>query len=1007
MRLGSKVAAGFLLALAPLGAPWAQVGSGAIRGTVIDAEVGIPLRGVGVSMAETALRTTTTDEGQFLLESVAPGSYTLTFSKEGYERIVRTNVVVTAGQIGELTIEMGPEVLEMEELVVTGGDLLGHTEIGLLEVRQDADVIQDALSSDFMSQAGVSDVAAALKLVVGTTVFEGKYATVRGLSDRYTGTTLNGVRVPSADPRRRAVQVDQFPTGTIESVTVTKTFTPDLRGDFTGGGIDIKTKSIPDAPLLKFSIGTEYNSIATGNDRFLSYAGGGVERWAKAGSSRNFPSLAGRQLPTFPQPTAFPPAQNLADAMVYDSYVRAFDPTMGLSTRRPGLDSSYSLLTGNRFAVGRRTVLGAVGAFTYSRKYDFYEGAANDSAVASDPDQPINVRNERVDNRGAEEVLIGGLADLVAQFGDEHELSLKMILNQTAEDTARFQVEDKGGGNVEQNQALQYTERTVSSIQLHGKHTLGAHSLDWVGSRNSTEQDEPDVRFFRNVFDFNTNSGGKPANSTDPQNTRRIFRNATESNYQLELDSAFAFDRRSGREAEVRYGVYLDGTDRDFTQDSFTYRFANQYGSPFNPAVAVNLANGYFAQEYPGQLWTDVFLDPHRIGLAGNRCPHGVPPATCAAENQLLWYITPVGNDVDYTGDQKIEAAYGMIELPLADRLGLVAGARYETTDLSIAPTTEHKCQSLSAPFCVEVIEILPSGVRALVESTPEDASASIDESSVLPSIGLSYDIRPTMKLRSTWSRTIARPTFRELAPVATEEFIFGDAFIGNPDLVLSTIANFDVRWEWFPAHGDVLAVSTFYKEITDPIELLSFSVANRSFIQPVNFDRGTVRGVEIEGRRSPRWAPGFGIGLNATLIDSEVEVPESEQISLASFGLEDETRRLQGQPEYVVNVNLTYDNERSGTSMGLFYTEVGRTLKTGAARGIEDGSPNVFEESYANLDFTLTQNIKKGFSLSLEVKNLTRDDRDSVYRRSDGEEVIKATLDTARKIGLSARYSW
>ena len=42
------------------------------------------------------------------------------------------------------------------------------------------------------------------KLVVGASITAGKYATVRGLSDRYTGTTLNGVRVPSADPRRRA-----------------------------------------------------------------------------------------------------------------------------------------------------------------------------------------------------------------------------------------------------------------------------------------------------------------------------------------------------------------------------------------------------------------------------------------------------------------------------------------------------------------------------------------------------------------------------------------------------------------------------------------------------------------------------------------------------------------------------------------------------------------------------------------------------------------------------------
>src|SRR6185369_7065936 len=132
----------------------------------------------------------------------------------------------------------------------------------------------------------------ALKFVVGASVVGGKYAVVRGLLDRYTGTTLNGVKVPSADPRRRAVQMDLFPTGTIESVTVTKTFTPDLQGDFTGGGVDIRTRSVPDGPLLAGSVGAEYNTKASGNDRFLSYPGGGARYLGFAGSERDLPEAA-------------------------------------------------------------------------------------------------------------------------------------------------------------------------------------------------------------------------------------------------------------------------------------------------------------------------------------------------------------------------------------------------------------------------------------------------------------------------------------------------------------------------------------------------------------------------------------------------------------------------------------------------------------------------------------------------------------------------------------------
>ena len=71
-------------------------------------------------------------------------------------------------------------------------------------------------------------------LVPGTTIQDGKYAVVRGLPDRYVNSQMNGVRLPSADPDKRAVQLDQFPSEMIESVQVTKTFTPDQQADASG-----------------------------------------------------------------------------------------------------------------------------------------------------------------------------------------------------------------------------------------------------------------------------------------------------------------------------------------------------------------------------------------------------------------------------------------------------------------------------------------------------------------------------------------------------------------------------------------------------------------------------------------------------------------------------------------------------------------------------------------------------------------------------------------------------
>ena len=196
-------------------------GTGSLRGSVTDKDFEVPIPGVRLTLVEARRATVTNAQGQFVFEGVPAGTYTLTADKDGYERKIVASVSVAPGRLSELRVEMASEVVDMEELVITGADLLSSGEVGILEVRATATVIQDAISSDLIKRAGVSDVTGALKMVTGTSVAEGKYATVRGLSDRYTGTTLNGVRVPSADPRRRAVQMDLFPTGTVDSITVT------------------------------------------------------------------------------------------------------------------------------------------------------------------------------------------------------------------------------------------------------------------------------------------------------------------------------------------------------------------------------------------------------------------------------------------------------------------------------------------------------------------------------------------------------------------------------------------------------------------------------------------------------------------------------------------------------------------------------------------------------------------------------------------------------------------
>jgi TonB-dependent receptor len=326
---------------------------------------------------------------------------------------------------------------------------------------------------------------------------------------------------------------------------------------------------------------------------------------------------------------------------------------------------------------------------------------------------------------------------------------------------------------------------------------------------------------------------------------------------------------------------------------------------------------------------------------------------------------------------------------------------------ISVVPTR--------ADGMVEVIAFSPTNLQRYIEVVPEEeAAADVDDISFLPSLGMVYQLTPTMNLRASWGKTVARPTIREMAPVATSEFLDGDEVVGNPDLVLSKINNYDVRWEWFRRPGEVLAASVFYKELTNPIEYLSFGASNRFFIQPINFENGKVEGFELEGRTELdflwRGLRGLAIGANYTSIDSSVEVPLIEQESLATFGLDEETRQLQGQPAYVTNANITYDHPRIGFSTSVFYNKTGETLLTGAAVG-DSAVPSVYQLPTESLVFRASHRFrrfaKSGFALTFRAKNLLETPRRSLYRTPYGEEAIKVDHITALKIGLSASWSF
>ena len=938
----SLILASFLVSVA--GAQ--QVGG--IRGTVYDREFEVPLPDVQVTVTETGQTTTTDDEGLFVIGEIVPGTYTVVFSKALFTRQFIADVVVTAGRMTELSATLPPEFYVAEEVIVQDLEL-GGTELGQLQMRWEAPSALSSISAEVMSQAGASTAADAVRLAAGATVEDGKYAVVRGLPDRYVNSQLNGVRLPTADVDKRAVQLDQFPAALVESIQISKTFTPDQQGDASGGAVNVILKGIPDDTVVTGKISAEYNSQVGTRDDFLTYDGGGTN-FLGIDDSRDIP----------------------ADGV--------FSDAIGTSRGDAPMIYSGSFTLGGRQELDNGIRVGALASVYYKHDATFYEDGIDDTYDTTLVDGRYTfvpyVREEFTDlydvTRGVEEVKWGALAAVGAET-DNHSLSLLYMRTQVTQDQATlledtrgnayFADEDDVAALFHRSQTLEYTEREQQTVQFNGRHTIGVPEfgvgsllafldpeLDWTLSHSSAGLNSPDKRLFASQWqDERVYAGGAVVipptySSYDPSgtgfgNAQRIWKNITEVSDQFFANGKLPFTQWSGEEGYLKLGFFNDSVGREYVEDTYTYDGESQYQADWS------------------EFWSDVYLDSNPTIIESKQ-------------------------DVDYTGSQNIKAWYYMLDLPLNSQVKFIGGARHESTDLEI---TNHP-ESPNAQY-------LPPGGTGWTRFGPE-ADVSYSQDDILPSIGFEFTPIEQVKVRASYTETVARQTFKELSPVLQAEYLGADIFVGNPELRMSALKNYDLRVDYEPYRGGLLSASWFHKDISEPIEYVQAFQAALLYTTPINYPEGWLEGYEFELRHDMGqtwdWLSGFTLGANATLINSQVTLPKDEADAFAAIGVPVTHRDMTNAPAYLYNLNLSYESPEYGTRVGVFYTVRGDTLVEGGVAMGQSYVADVYEKAYGTLNVGVMHPLTDKSKLSFQLKNLTNPAIERVYRSDyiDGEAV-------------------
>src|SRR5690606_34012093 len=208
-------------------------------------------------------------------------------------------VSVTDGNVVLLdNISLKEDAEEVQEVVVTA-QAIRTSEEALLTVKRKSANLLDGISSANFRKIGDSDAASAVKRVPGVSIEGGKYVFVRGLGDRYTKSTLNGVDIPGLDPDRNTIQMDMFPTSIVDNIIVVKSFTSNLPADFTRGIVNVDTKDFPEEKTFNISGGLGYNPSMHFNTGYLTYEGGKTDFLGFDDGTREIPTARSTTIPLY------------------------------------------------------------------------------------------------------------------------------------------------------------------------------------------------------------------------------------------------------------------------------------------------------------------------------------------------------------------------------------------------------------------------------------------------------------------------------------------------------------------------------------------------------------------------------------------------------------------------------------------------------------------------------------------------------------------------------------
>lgn len=865
---------------------------GVVEGQVIDAATGNPVAGTTVQVAGEKAQYVSNQEGRFSISLAAGKVHSITVSSVGFSTKAIDDVQVEKDQVISLTIALERKAKE-EEAVVVRASARRETVNAMIVFQKNTNTVAQVVSAEAIKRSPDRNTGEVLKRVPGTSVQEGKYLIVRGLADRYNQAMLNGVLLSSTEPDRKTFSFDLFPSTIIENIVINKAFIPELPGEWAGGLVQVNTKDVPSKGFMNFQIGTGFNTATIGND-FYTYRGGKTDFLGFDDGTRSIPNA----LPVKSTFNQLSTAQKTELGKQFKNIWTANPLNNGLAGV---LNQSIQINGGFKKSFGKRNSLAALLGVNYNRSN---RRSSFVNRIYSIQNNTADVNFDYNNEKYSTDILAGAMANFTLQLGANHKISFRNILNVNTTDysTIRtgkdFETDPIVGDNIRATE-LAFKANTFFNTQIAGDHFIKPlkTKLQWYGSFNILDQHIPDQRRVQ-YNQLDPNNPNSPysllvsSSKTSQKSGSRYFGFLSDYNYTLGVNVSRSFEI-GNQVHHVKAGYFFQVKDRLFDSRPFAI-----YLPVDNPTLRLMDQSSVFAPENFGNGFDNLF-----------------------AFNEIFDYR------YRYVANSILNAGFLQFDQPVGEKTRIVWGARLEHFD--------------------QVVGSMEKNDPRHVYSKKMD---------VLPGMNLTYKLNNKTNIRVSASQTVIRPEFRELSAFSFYDFDLGATVTGEPNLVRTKVTNADIRYELYPAGGEMFTVGVFYKYFKNPIELFfnQSGAGSSSTFNYLNATEASSYGAELEFRKK--------LDFNSTLKNFTAH----GNVSYIYNRIPGLNRPMQGQSPYLLNLGLQYDLQKQGLSTTVLFNQIGRRIyyvgtASNSGQVINDNYPPVWEAPRAILDFQVSKKIIQG----------------------------------------------